>query len=365
MSTRVLFCDLRTDEPIDVLPVDQLDWDTYVTGKVGTLKGTIPATSAAMGRRCMRLLPARTAVWLHQDDQVVWGGILWTRTPQIDERGRASMPIQAAGFESYLDHRILYETLSGTGVDQLDIARQLVDYAQSITGGDIGIELDHSQVSGVVRDRTYSQFDHLRVRAVLDQLAAVEDGFEWRVHCYRDDGGARHKALQLGYPTITAGSADVVLDYPGPIVSFAQPEDAGGMANAWQSRGASTNQNQATESVPLLSSLLTYPDLIAAGWPRLDGSSDYTTVEVQQTLDEHAAADIARARETRLIPEVTISLQGGRAVPPMGATVRLRIVHPVWYPDGLTVRHRVVGASVRPPARGARPTARLYLEEVA
>lgn len=137
------------------------------------------------------------------------------------------------------------------------------------------------------------------------------------------------------------------------------------MANAWQSRGASTNQNQASESTPLLSPLLTYPDLLDAGWPRLDGSSDYTTVTSQSVLDEHAAADIARARTTRLIPEVTMSLQDGRAVPPMGSIVRLRIVHPVWYPDGLTVRHRVVGAAVRPPERGARPTAKLYLEEVA
>ncbi|MCF2531756.1 hypothetical protein [Yinghuangia soli] len=364
IGTRVLFADLRTDALIDVLPVDGLGYDAYV-GKTGSLRGTIPVPSAAVARRCMRLLPARTAVWLEQDGRIAWGGILWTRTPTTDDRGRASMPIQAATFESYFDHRILYDSLSATGTDQLAIARQLVDYAQAVTGGDIGIEVDPAQMSGVLRDRTYSRYDHGRVRAVLDQLASVEDGFEWLVQPWRDDAGIRHKSLRLGYPRLTAGSADVVLDYPGRIRAFAWPEDASGQATAWQSRGASTNQNQAAASTPLLSPLLTYPDLLDAGWPRLDGTSDYTTVTTQAVLDEHAAADIAAARTSRLIPEVTIGLAGGYPVPPLGAHVRLRIRDQVWHPDGLSARYRVVGASVQPPARGQHPTARLYLEEAA
>ncbi|MGR6997607.1 hypothetical protein ACU686_05110 [Yinghuangia aomiensis] len=105
--------------------------------------------------------------------------------------------------------------------------------------------------------------------------------------------------------------------------------------------------------------------MIAAGWPRLDGTSDYTTVIEQDTIDAHAAADLALARTPRLIPEVTISLAGGYVLPELGSTVRLRILDSIWHPDGAALRHRLVGYSVRPPERGQQPTAKLYLEEAA
>ncbi|OPC79931.1 hypothetical protein B4N89_02310 [Embleya scabrispora] len=356
---RVLFCDLRSDQLLDVLPLTNLAWDDWI-GKTGTLRGTIPVVDADMAARASRMLPARTAVWLERDRVIEWGGIMWTRVRARDSGG-ASMAIQCAGWESYLDHRILFSTweTGPGGVDQLDIARQLVDIAQAETGGDIGIRLDWSQTSGVVRDRTYSRYDLPKVRTLLDQLSNVIDGFEWRIGSYRDGDGSRAKALVLGHPRISAGSTDVVLDYPGVITDYALPEDGTTEANRWQSRGAATNRNQAEASTPLMSSLMTYPDRVADGWPLLDGSSDHSTVETLDVLDSHAAADIARAREPEVIPEVTISL-AARALPPLGSWVRIRI-RDVW-PDVMTVRHRVVGVSVSTSAQGAPVTARLTLE---
>ncbi|MGR6997606.1 hypothetical protein ACU686_05105, partial [Yinghuangia aomiensis] len=78
---RVLFADLRTDRLIDTLPVRDIEWDDYI-GKTGSLRGTIAVPDDGIARRCMRLLTARTAVWMEQGGQIVWGGILWTRTPQ-------------------------------------------------------------------------------------------------------------------------------------------------------------------------------------------------------------------------------------------------------------------------------------------
>ncbi|MGR7002820.1 hypothetical protein ACU686_40560 [Yinghuangia aomiensis] len=353
-SARVLFADLRTDRLIDTLPVRDIEWDDYI-GKTGSLRGTIAVPDDGIARRCMRLLTARTAVWMEQGGQIVWGGILWTRTPQTDERGRATMAIQAAGWESYLTHRLLYDGLTATATDQLDIARQLIAYVQASDGGDIGIEMDLTQMSGVLRDRTYSRYDHSRIGELLDQLAAVEDGFEWRIQSWRDTAGIRHKSLRLGYPIITAGSEDVILDYPGRIQSISWPEDGTSQANAWQSRGSSTNNNQAADSVPLTSPLLTYPDMIAAGWPRLDGTSDYTTVIEQDTIDAHAAADLALARTPRLIPEVTISLAGGYVLP------ELRVDRAAPDPR-LDLAPRRCGAAASPrrllrPATRARATA--------
>jgi hypothetical protein len=247
--------------------------------------------------------------------------------------------------------------LSAVAADQFDIARQLITYAQAQSGGNLAIEMDAS-LSGVPRDRVYSRYDLPWIGGLIDQLASTQSGFEWRIQCYRDDAGARHRALRLGYPKLSVGGDAMVLSSPGPVTTYSLPEDATVQANAWISRGASTNQDQGAESLPLMSTLLTTPTDIAAGWARLDGTSDYSTVEDQTILDQHAAADLARAVRPVAIPSVKYV---GDVQPQLGSYVRLRI-RDTWYYDGLDAQYRVVGLKVSPAERGRPETTELYLE---
>ncbi|MFF7146039.1 hypothetical protein ACFZB5_33400 [Streptomyces nodosus] len=357
---RVLLCDLRSDQLLDVLPLTGVSIDDYI-GKTGSLQGTVPVPNRELATRARAaIVPGRTAVWVERGRTLWWGGILWTAAPGIDSRGNVSIGIQAGGWTSYLYHRMLYDTQEAAQVDQFDLVRGLLDYVQSTPGGDLGITYDQ-HISGVLRDRTYSRYDLPYVGDLIDNLAAVEGGFEWRIASYRDADGRRVKRLQLGHPVLQHGSSDVVLTHPGPLLSYQWPMDATSKANAWQSRGASDNTNQAETSVPLMSPLLVNSGDIADGWPRLDGSSDYTTVEERPTLDAHARADAAAALTPVTIPEVEVLL--GEDITPdlLGATVRLRI-RDLWWPDGLDARYRVVGITVNPPERGRPETARLYLE---
>ncbi|MFJ4585332.1 hypothetical protein [Streptomyces echinatus] len=360
-SYRAVFCDLRSDQVLDALPIQQLALDDYI-GKAGAMSGTVPVPNAAVAARARAaLVPGRTAVWLERGRDLWWGGVLWTAAVQSDSRGNLSVGIQAGTWDTYLSHRMLYDTLTATQVDQFDIVRGLLDYVQSTAGGDIGIEYG-TETSGVLRDRTYSRYDLPLVRDLIDQLGAVEDGFEWRIASYRDADGRRVKRLQLGSPTIRTGHADIVLDHPGPITSYTWPVDATGRANAWQSRGATDNSNQAADSVPLISALKVAEQDITDGWPRLDGSSDYSTVAQQATLDGHAAADLAAARAGTVIPEVALDMSRTPVSPALlGASVRLRI-RDLWHPETLDARYRVVGLSITPPTRGQNESARLYLE---
>ncbi|MBK3576120.1 hypothetical protein JHN63_20315 [Streptomyces sp. MBT65] len=357
---RLLFCDLRSDQLLDALPVQGVALDDYI-GKTGRLTGTVPIPNRAIAERARRaIVPGRTAVWVERGRDIWWGGILWTLALASDARGFLGAQIQAGGWESYLYRRLLYDTQTAEQVDQLDIARGLVDYAQNTPGGNIGLTYDIA-VSGVLRDRTYLRYDLPTIGDLLDDLAAVEDGFEWRIASFRDSDGRRVKRLQLGHPVIRAGATEVVLDHPGAVLSYTWPVDATAKANAWQSRGASINSNQAQDSYPLTSPVLVDDADIAAGWPRLDGSSDYTTVEQQATLDAHARADWTTARDPVQIPEVEVLLGGNITPALLGATVRLRI-RDMWHSDTLDARYRVVGLSLSPPERGRPETARLYLE---
>ncbi|MEU7636570.1 MULTISPECIES: hypothetical protein [unclassified Streptomyces] len=359
---RFLFTDLRTDQLLDVLSVQQAAFDDYI-GRTGSLRGTLAVPDAATAARIKAaVVPGRTALWVERGRDLWWGGIVWTATPAVDERGSATVALQAATFDSYWDRREIRDTLEARQMDQLDIARELAAYAANKAGGDIGIRIDYTGTSGVLRDRTYSRYDATPVREALDRLAAVDGGFEWRVQVYREaETGERVKRLQLGYPKIRSGAVPVMLTYPGNVLAYSWPQDATGMANTWQSRGATDNQNQAEQSNPLLSTEWSYPEKLKEGWSRLDGHSDYTTVERLTTLNEHAKADLARAKEPVVIPSIRVRLDGEVTPALIGATVRLRI-RDTWFSDGLDATFRVVGLSVTPDQRGQQESAELYLE---
>jgi hypothetical protein len=358
---RALLTDLRTDQVRDALPITGVRIEDYI-GRTGSMTGTLTAPDAATAERIRAaVVPGRTAVWIDRDGELWWGGIIWTAAVTSTARGTpARAEIQAATFDSLFDHRLLTADIVAEDVEQFEIARRLVDFAQSSEGGDIGIRTDRTSASGVRRTRRYSRYDLPRIRDLLDKLAAVENGFEWRIRVYRDAAGERVKELQLGHPHIftTRGPGDTVLDFPGPVTSYRFPYDATTLATHWRSRGAT----DADTSRPLMSTPFYVIGAMDAGWPRLDGTSDYTTITSRAALDEHAAADLIEAWTRQVIPEITVNLDAAQITPAiLGATVRLRIAD-VWTAGGFAGRYRVVGFTLRAPERGQPETAQLILD---
>jgi hypothetical protein len=121
---RVIFADASTDQTIDVLPVNDIEFDDYI-GKPGSFTGTIPLPNADIAARAARLIEGRTTVYLARGNDLWWGGILWTMSPQCDDRGVLTCPIQAGTFDSYAGRRYLRTNLSYSGVDQLQVVRNL------------------------------------------------------------------------------------------------------------------------------------------------------------------------------------------------------------------------------------------------
>ncbi|GAA0430204.1 hypothetical protein [Streptomyces luteireticuli] len=363
VTYRALFCDLLTDRVVDALPLTDVEFDDYI-GKAGSLRGTVPLPDEALARRARTALrPGRTAVWLERGSEIWWGGVLWTTTTTGDERGRLQVQIQAGTFDSYLDHRILSRSLSFTDTDQFDVVRALVEHAQSQPGGDIGITFTDEK-SKVVHPRIEFPYTELmRIQEIVDKLGKMQNGFEWRIHCFRHpETGKRVKLLQLGHPKIESTSADIVLDRPGQVLTYSLPSDATVQANVVVFRGESANQDQASTSLPQMSDAQVAKDDLVDGWPRLEFTDDRSGVKDVATLNSLAGAALDRMHRPEFIPEVTIRMDGRISPALIGSWIRLRI-RDGWHEDTPDRRFRVVGLSVSPSSRGKAETAKLILEE--
>ncbi|WP_370414393.1 hypothetical protein [Streptomyces fradiae] len=375
---RAIFCDLLTDQTLDILPLRDVSIDDYI-GKAGSLSGTIPIPNKEIADRVKKVREGRTAVYLERGGDLWWGGIVWTTTLQSSGRGVLTLGVQAATFDSYASRRrIRTDAISfTTPTDQLDIARRLwaeldlqddpsVPPEEGKEPRRLGITFgnEKSPPDYPLRTASWRNGDETVYLDALEQLASLEKGFEHQILVYRDpNDGRRVRQLRLGSPKINNGAADLVFDRPGSILSYSFPYDATRGGTTALARGASTNANAGTESRPI------YPakqqlatDLLADGWPLLDLSSDHNEVTDTLTLDSLAFRELDDARGTVVIPAISIHLGG--IVPPalLGRMARVRITDE-WFSEGLDTRYRIIGVKVTPPERGRPDTAELYLEE--
>lgn len=359
---RVIFADVTTDETIDVLPVNDVEIDDYI-GKPGSLTGTIPVPDRAMAARAARLIEGRTAVYLARGNDLWWGGILWTMSPQCDDRGVVTCPIQAGTFDSYAGHRYIREDLAYPQTDQLAVVRNLWDYMQhALPGGTLNVTYG-SETSGTLISPSWQDGDETLVDDAISQLAAASPGFEYFVSVYADpDGGSRVRQLRLGAPTITAGASPLVATKPGSIVTYTFPRDATRGGTTALVRGASAPAADGTgQDRPMTSLEYVANDQLTAGYLRLDTSADYSDVSDQPTLEMLAQAQLAAAGTSVVVPALTVRLDDGFTPGMLGALIRVRIVDE-WFPSGLDQTYRIVGYRLLPAQRGRPDTIDLYLD---
>ncbi|MEV5968657.1 hypothetical protein [Streptomyces sp. NPDC051921] len=368
---RAIFCDLLTDQTLDILPLRDVSFDDYI-GKAGSLSGTIPIPNQDIAQRVKQVREGRTSVYLERGGDLWWGGIVWTTTLQSSGRGVLTLGIQAATFDSYAGRRRIRKDITyTTATPQIEIARRLWSELDVQTYPDappdkepkrIGITFgdEEPKVSRIV---SWRKGDEIVYLDALNQIAEMQDGFEHQILVYRDPvSGQRIRRLRLGEPKIINGSTDLLFDRPGVILSYSFPYDATRGGTTAMARGASVNGNAATDSRPLFSKEQYDSSLLADGWPLIDLSSDHNEITDELVLGSLAAAELSQARGAVVIPAITIHLGG--MVPPalIGRIARVRI-HDEWFSQGLDARYRIVGVKVTPPERGRPDTAELYLEE--
>jgi hypothetical protein len=380
---RFVFADLLTDAYITDLDLDQVTFSRAI-GEPGTFSATISVPNPDVAEQVASVVPrwaeddtdpdslstgpGRTVVHVYRNG-IIWGTyVIWQASVSGSERGGIQVRLQGSTLESYLNYVEIREDITPyTGIEQLEIARDLIANMQSQTYADIGLTTETGD-SGVTRDRTYLAGETATYGQRLRELSDLDDGFELMIHTADPGTGSRTREVQFGYPKLGSADTDHVFSAPGNVLSWEQTIDALRGATSYRARGESVSTDLSTRSEPLMSSEQNATGHLTAGWPRLDRTLDYSTVKETATLNEYASKWAAQRPGAVRVHQVTVRLDDVDWTPAnLGDYARLIIVND-WWPirDGgasFNKRWRIIGISVRATSRSGAETATLTFEE--
>lgn len=237
---------------------------------------------------------ARTVIWMYRDGQPIDGFIVWARPKRISS---TVIDISAASLLSYFGARILSWTPSYNAVDQLTLARNIIGLATPASHI-FGFLNNTTNLSGVLRDRNPLAFGYERksIGQLLDDLAAVENGFEFSIDAslindlpvptFRPSYPKRGRPIsETGFLLLRSG------DRSGNIIDYGLDEDGTQIVTTVHGVGAG-------EGWDMLTTTQVNTDLLNRGWPLLETVIAHKDVTVRSTLDSHARAELKRRART-------------------------------------------------------------------
>jgi hypothetical protein len=294
-----LSTDMLTGSVNGELRLTGVDAVASVTG-TGTFQAYMPSGDAKYlldDPQYTRSSPRRTCLCIDRDGTIVWAGIIWTR--KYDSQSKM-FTLGGNELLSYFDHRYIKDQKVYAAADQLAMAVDLVNYAQSKPSGNIGIIVPSPvPTSGVLRTATFQPWDRASIGTVLSQYAAMNNGFDIRVSvAYEGTPGFPVRRLQLMYPRAGTPSSlsNLVFEYGSAITRYTWPEDGSAGGNDWLGSGAGSQSKQ----------LLSEEPSIPAGEPLLENVISDITITDQQALNDLTTSMLNEAQLGTLIPTVYV-----------------------------------------------------------
>lgn len=347
---RYFFANLLTNEIIAELPLTGVSF-TQQLNQAGTLQGHLLLSGVATPEFNVSAstIPAKTAIYVDRDGILVWGGVIWNRTYYSAQQ---TLTITAREFESYFERRRITQTIDFDQVDQLEIARTLIDDAQLVPYGDIGV-ITGSETSGVLVDRVYYDYELKGVYPAIQDLSRAENGFDFNIQVSYDPITEEPiKTLVLGYPRTgtvyspTDPNAFVFIFPAGNIVEYEYPEDGSIAANSIYALGAGSNEGKEISNAV---DATKYAD----GWALLEDQANYSDVIDTDLLDELALGQVNAVS----YPPTTVKIVVPAYVSPefgdygIGDDARL-IITDERFPTTLDAVYRIVALNVQPGEDG-------------
>jgi hypothetical protein len=351
---RYLFADLMTNDILAELPLTNVSF-TQALNSPGSFSGTILGSDVRETAYDIpgSSIPARTAIYVDRDGVLIWGGILWLRTWDSTNQ---HYTFSAREFGSYFERRRITETLVYDTQDQLYIAQDLLNLAQSVAGGDIDLVVPDN-VSGVLVTRVYYDYEYKDVWGAIKDLSNQQDGFDFNIDVAYDNNLEPRKYASTSYPyrgvqySSTAPGA-LVFEFPGNIVTYEWPDDGSVVAN--KMFGIGPNSNEAKIRAEAVSPV----NQILAGWPLLEDSISYTDQYDPDLLYQQTLGEVTAKQTTVVTPKIVVTAYSAPVLGSYktGDECLLRITDDR-FPNngsgfGLAVVKRIVAISVQPGEDG-------------
>lgn len=126
------------------------------------------------------VLPGRSSLTILRDKFPIWSGIVWQVSPSVQNH---TLDINASGWLSYLEHRVLSSTKDYYIKDQTsEITKDLIDTMQAVPGGNVGWTTTNITASGVTRTLETIYFYEKRIYGdLIRDLSQSEDGFDYGI----------------------------------------------------------------------------------------------------------------------------------------------------------------------------------------
>lgn len=347
----LLACDLMTNAVLAELPLRTFDYEARLNDP-GAFNGAMALGDARISAidPMGSTQPGRTALYIDRDGVLVWGGIIWKRKWQSSSQ---MLTFQGAEFLSYFAHRYIVDDQDfSAGVDQLTAAQQLVTYAATKSGGNIGITVP-ATTSGVFTTAVYKGYEYRSILKELKTLSSPATGFDIAIDVAYDVNGIPTKTFNTLYPRrgVTAPTSGLMWEHPGNIYDYDWPEDADRMADTVYGIGAG-------QPPTLLASAASAPGLITAGYPLLEAIVTDKQIGVQGILDAFTAGAQVAYQNPVVLPALTVSpsLDPGIGSYRTGDEARFRVTDPR-FPNTLDTSYRIVGYRVSVDDRGLEKVA--------
>lgn len=341
--------EVTTGQIVADLPLATFTGGRSLTG--GSMSATLPVAHLPVDLRRQYVdftAPGRYSVIAERDGVVAGEWVIWKRSRSNDEK-----PLTLTGNEvvSLLDRRVM-GGWTWTGVEQLEIARQLVVEGFAGAGdpltrpGGVLVTVPAITPSGQLRDRTYKQLDGT-IGQRLKELSEVQGGFDYLIDTTRT-GQLVTRTARFHYPragidlpyVFESGSAG----YPqGNVTAITLSEDGTTLASKAHAIGSTSGDVALVGGFQDLA-------LVTAGWPYLERTQTWSDVTVQATIDSYAHSlwqDSQSAEQP-----ITLSVLAD-AFPTcgdyaLGDRLAFRIEPSGNFPDGYTGTIRVIGWTHQP-----------------
>lgn len=303
---RVIATDLRTGTRIAELPLAGLSYSSVLNG-AGELSGTLPLPVdnpdlAAVYNDAVD--EVRRQLVVERDGVPVWCGIVWA-APYTDED--QTREVRAAETWSYYRRRTISTRRVYRNADQATIARQLINDANGVTGGDIGVTVG-SETTGVNRDFNAEVYERKVVAEEIETLSELANGFDFSIDPSYDAAGNLVKTFRIWYPRKGRNfmrTGHVFEVGRNNVISWDWPSDGTRYANRVIVTGA--GDGPATRSaVRTNSDQTTAPSAGGPGYPLIESVLSESQEAVQANLNSRAQKALVTFSQPVVVPKLVV-----------------------------------------------------------